>query len=443
MLTGKDPISLQVLDAFKDGGLLATIAAEFNLSLDQVKRLKRYYNYQQTIHSLLDNTYSAKFSSLGTKALFLATYIKSKNTQALREILAVVDENTTRDELQHFIQQYEQKKQRIINFENAYEEHLKKTILLDLQYKEKQLLLENSRAQLDKIYDFAAAYPEEVKELLIHFIGPYQEGHALRRRLDSGFRRTLQKKGIIHLNKETYVWEILSLDAFAEQLAYRLNRGYRIKWDAEIEAKNNRYGYSSSEDYTAIKSYTEELQLLEKEILGLQKELKMMQHDENEMLKDLNKLKSTTLKSFKEVSIASDLLSERELLRHKELQHIAMTWLYNAGYVAAAEVTLPNGQRADVIGYNDSETIIIEVKASGIDYYRDQKWRNYLPYCNKFFFLLDFHIPNHEKDAGYLQLKKGTTIYTKYASVFRENIAEDIRLTVARALSRRLVFGWN
>lgn len=52
MITGKDPISLEVFEAFKTKQKLADIAVAFSLSLDQVKRLKRLYNYTHTVHAL-------------------------------------------------------------------------------------------------------------------------------------------------------------------------------------------------------------------------------------------------------------------------------------------------------------------------------------------------------------------------------------------------------
>lgn len=48
-----------------------------------------------------------------------------------------------------------------------------------------------------------------------------------------------------------------------------------------------------------------------------------------------------------------------------------MKWLYQNNYIAAAEVTMPNNKRVDVIGYN-----------------REGKWQGYLLYCHEFYFLL-------------------------------------------------------
>ncbi|UYB50100.1 hypothetical protein OCI51_25930 (plasmid) [Lysinibacillus capsici] len=113
MITGKDPISLQVLEAFTQKQKLADIAATFDLSLDQVKRLKRLFNYIHTVDSLTNEQTTKQFKQLGTKGLFLYPYIKAKDTQALAEILAFTTEQTTRDELLELMQQYDAKQTRI------------------------------------------------------------------------------------------------------------------------------------------------------------------------------------------------------------------------------------------------------------------------------------------------------------------------------------------
>ncbi len=83
MITGKDPISLQVLEAFTQKQKLSDIAAAFILSLDQVKRLKRLYNYTNTVRSLTIEQTTEQFKQLGTKGLFLSPYIKAKDALAV------------------------------------------------------------------------------------------------------------------------------------------------------------------------------------------------------------------------------------------------------------------------------------------------------------------------------------------------------------------------
>ena len=60
-----------------------------------------------------------------------------------------------------------------------------------------------------------------------------------------------------------------------------------------------------------------------------------------------------------------------------------------------AEFTLPNGKRADIFAYNESQIIIFEIKVSKSDLMTDHKWTEYLPYCHDFFFLT----PDELKDA--------------------------------------------
>lgn len=51
-----------------------------------------------------------------------------------------------------------------------------------------------------------------------------------------------------------------------------------------------------------------------------------------------------------------------------------------------SEATLRNHRRADLMGINDKgEIIIVEIKCSRADLLGDQKWPEYLDYCDRFF----------------------------------------------------------
>jgi hypothetical protein len=51
-----------------------------------------------------------------------------------------------------------------------------------------------------------------------------------------------------------------------------------------------------------------------------------------------------------------------------------------------SEVTLRNHRRADLMGINDKgEIIVVEIKCSRADLMGDQKWPEYLEYCDRFF----------------------------------------------------------
>ena len=70
--------------------------------------------------------------------------------------------------------------------------------------------------------------------------------------------------------------------------------------------------------------------------------------------------------------------------------------LVDLGYAPLAEVTLPNGRRADLMAVSrKGELAIIEVKSGIEDYRVDRKWGEYLPYCDRFAFAVAPEFPQH------------------------------------------------
>lgn len=66
------------------------------------------------------------------------------------------------------------------------------------------------------------------------------------------------------------------------------------------------------------------------------------------------------------------------------------------GYVALAEVTLPNSRRADLMAISPrGELFIAEVKSSVEDFRVDRKWRDYLDFCDRFAFAVAPEFPQH------------------------------------------------
>jgi len=64
------------------------------------------------------------------------------------------------------------------------------------------------------------------------------------------------------------------------------------------------------------------------------------------------------------------------------------------GYAPLAEVTLPNGRRADLMALGPKGQIfIVEVKSSIEDFRTDQKWHEYRPYCDAFAFAVGPEFP--------------------------------------------------
>lgn len=66
------------------------------------------------------------------------------------------------------------------------------------------------------------------------------------------------------------------------------------------------------------------------------------------------------------------------------------------GYAPLLEVVLPNGRRADIMALGPKGDIVIcEVKSCLEDYRVDQKWGEYLPYCDAFYFAVAPEFPQH------------------------------------------------
>jgi hypothetical protein len=64
------------------------------------------------------------------------------------------------------------------------------------------------------------------------------------------------------------------------------------------------------------------------------------------------------------------------------------------GLASLPEVTLANGRRADVMAVGPKgEIVIVEVKSCLQDFRTDQKWPEYAPYCDRFFFAVDCDFP--------------------------------------------------
>lgn len=392
-----------------------------------------------------------QFKQLGTKGLFLSPYIKAKDTLALTDILPFTTDQTTRDELLELMQQYDNKQERIQSFEQSYQAFLIAVAEKESAFQQKINELVQAKQKLLTKFEFIQQYEPAVQELLLYYVGIHLDGYyGLRRRVDSGFRKALEKKGILQLNDE-YVWVIHSIEDFAKQLAYRLKYGHYIQWDYEREKyrmRNNEIGamyVASDEDYKAIRNFTEETNQLEQDMQQLETELAALANEKAKLQAELEANKKASILSFEEASIASDLMSEHELLRHKEMQSIAMKWLYNQGFIVASEVVLPNKKRADVIGYNEEKIIIIEVKSSKEDYRQDHKWTEYLPYCDEFYFFLDFYATDQaDKQDGYIQ-EQGRTLAISQTDTLPHHCEHRAATewAIGRTLSKKVTFGWS
>jgi hypothetical protein len=68
--------------------------------------------------------------------------------------------------------------------------------------------------------------------------------------------------------------------------------------------------------------------------------------------------------------------------------------LSDLGYAPLPEFRLASGRRADIFALSDrGETLIVEIKSSIEDFRSDQKWPEYQPWCDRFFFAVAEDFP--------------------------------------------------
>ena len=89
---------------------------------------------------------------------------------------------------------------------------------------------------------------------------------------------------------------------------------------------------------------------------------------------------------------------------------------------AMCEVPLPNGRRADLMAIGaKGELTIVEIKVSKADLLGDQKWTDYLEYCDRFFWAVPHALAPLLDDARFLPEEAGLLIADRYdAAVMRE-----------------------
>jgi len=72
----------------------------------------------------------------------------------------------------------------------------------------------------------------------------------------------------------------------------------------------------------------------------------------------------------------------------------AARWCARLGWAPLAEMTLPNGRRADVLALlPDGCFAIVEVKSCARDFLSDGKWPEYRDYCDRLYFAVDLDFP--------------------------------------------------
>lgn len=115
---------------------------------------------------------------------------------------------------------------------------------------------------------------------------------------------------------------------------------------------------------------------------------------------------------------------------------------------AICEVPLPNGRRADLMAVGPrGELTIVEIKVSKSDLLGDQKWTDYLEYCDRFFWAVPQSLAHFLEEERFLPGDAGLLVADRYdAAVIREPSTRPLAparrkaetLRFARRAARRL-----
>ena len=425
-----------------------SIADKLNVSLDKVKRVSRIRNIRISARDHLNQNEYSTLIDLGFKVLTLAPLLRKNDWLSLSEVLQNASEVTTRDDLNLLMKALDEKNERIQKFESDMQAKI-----ATLEKQEQELISteeEVQRIEKNILQETAylQKYEEEERKFLLEHLGVFEDRLVLSKRLDSRWQALLRKKNILEYDEDSFVWEVINLDSFVEDYSKRVTRNYPTSWNYERELnRNHLYGVPDNPHYKLSSGLAVNLQSELKEIQQRKRDIKAKKEV---IKKEIATLKKETPQSFFESVQSTSLLSPYDLKEHAKLQVKALKMLYQQEYITSAEVTLPNNQRADVIGYNrEGKIIIIEVKVNREDFLQDHKWQGYLPYCHKLYFLLGNNIDGYFDDrkhspAGLLIEMGRTLVVKKDIKVHNENITDldQLIFSINQNLSRKLIYGY-
>jgi len=105
------------------------------------------------------------------------------------------------------------------------------------------------------------------------------------------------------------------------------------------------------------------------------------------------------------------------------------------GLTPIAEFKLANGRRADIAALDRrGKVTIAEIKSCRADFETDQKWPDYLDFCDRFYFAVDSVFPSELLPGG-----EGLIIADSYGAMI-SRIADDRPLAAARRKAVTLRF---
>ena len=451
-ITGTDPLSIRILIDLDKGVKVSDVPKQYPVSLDQAKRLSRLKKMLDAAKESLGEEFYKRLASLGIKCLPLSHLIRKFDWNGVTEVLSVVTEETTREELRLMIDALNEKRERIRDFKENADLILQQLEDTDkaLQVKEKELL--QLQKEMDEKVKIFNGFLEPFRSFFTEYLGLYEGELVLAKRVNTNWQQDLRKKEIIVYDEELYIHYIKDFHAFAESLKTRHNQGLEYRWDSskDLERINNKTPWVNVPEDGKYKLPTAFSDQFIESITKVKQELKEIQEKRSSIEKELKEMKSKTVHSYMELAEVSNFLSTIDLKRHRELQDKALKWLFQRGFVAVAEFTLPNGKKVDIFAYNESEIVIFEIKVSYGDLMTDSKWNEYLSYCHDFYFLTPADLASEvaekisEVNCGQC-VETGSSLKIIKKDERPVNMIDqeaELRFAAGQLLSRKFIYGY-
>lgn len=440
----------EALALLEQGQPLAAAEA-LGLTKDQAKKLSRLRAILAAAEPNLAAGAQEKLQDLGLKAVALAPLVQAADWPGLIEILQTIDPGAIkREELQHARTVLAAKRVRVAEVEGHLRpkvEHLRQLTQQRTEALErlKQLGVE-VQEHFRLLEPFVSGYPDNVREFLLKHLAVDSKGRVcLARRLEYRWQEDLKAIGVIQHKGSTLL--VTDPTTLVAELKERLRRRQPVWYDYN-RVPRNEMGFAVAPwqpEYKLAKPLPEEVH---ERIRQTKERLKELAQEIKQTDAEITELRHRTPLSFLESVQAANQLSKHDLETHAWLQTAAMRWLYDQDHVATAELTVGT-RRWDVVGYGQAGQItIIEAKASVQDYRRDEKWREYLTFAARFYFVIpagfDYLLGKEIRDtgAGLLTVGEEARMVHECTLQLGAQDREETMWAVGRALAKRIVFGF-
>lgn len=427
-ITGHDSLSKRILVDLDSGLRVSSIPEHYPVSLDQAKRLSRYRNMLELAKENVEEEFYERLQRLGIRSLPLGRLFRQSDWGGVREILSVVTEETTRDELQLLLHGLEDKRQRILEMKEHTDLILRELEDRDgqLAMKEKELL--QLKREMDEHLKLFKGFREPITSFLREYLSWHEGSWFLAKNVHPDWQSDLRKKGMIDQEEDGSAYFIKEFQAFVEELKGRYERGWEVR---------------GSEGSYHLPSFGESR-------LKVNHEVEEIREERGTIQTQIRQVQNGTLDSYRNMMEGSEFLSTLDLKRHKELQRRALQWLFQRGFVTVADLPLPNGKKADIWAYNESHVVILDIKVSYGDFVTDRNWTELLPYCHEFYFLTPSTLTDHveefmkEVNCGQcVETEDSIRMVKPDERVVKEVLQEqELKFAAGQLLSRRLIYGY-